>query len=81
MELKELSLIELRNLAKEKGLKNIQKLKKDELITTLEALANSTKSAVETNSVRPESSEVINNDNADNNNSPEIRENRIRSYK
>ncbi|MCL2859688.1 MAG: transcription termination factor Rho [Oscillospiraceae bacterium] len=63
MELNELSLTELRDLAKEKGLKNIQKLKKSELISTLENSNNPITTDVVENIARPAVSKTTNNNN------------------
>ena len=58
MELESLSLVDLKNLAKDKGISNISKLKKSELIEKiLENYNNKTKDKIEENIENAQSSQ------------------------
>ena len=49
MDLKDYTLVELRQLAKENGVKNVSKLKKEELLNLLKSMNNKEENTISTN--------------------------------
>ena len=63
MDYKNYTLVELRQLAKEKGTKNVSKLKKDELIQLLRELEETDTKEISNNYEKEETENVVENNN------------------